>query len=203
MRHPEFLISEGLINLLYFQSLVWIAMPLYPFGSIFSVLFFWANFKFERLVLTHLTSKPSRPWSAADASAVFAGFYNLTLALVFASYYFFLNSAWPCALGGGGSSSGPFALVAGNVAWAAVREKADAARLGWLYSALSSPVLYLALAAVFLLRQLFALNRVDALQQLHTRSSEDARREIAALHQVIARNNQVISAHKGTKASDS
>jgi len=35
--------------MLYFQSLLWISMPLYPFGGVLAALLMWCNFKWEKV----------------------------------------------------------------------------------------------------------------------------------------------------------
>ena len=40
---------QGTINVLYFQSLLWISLPLYPIGSIIAPLLMYLHFKWQKV----------------------------------------------------------------------------------------------------------------------------------------------------------
>jgi len=91
--HEEFRASEGVVDLIYFQSLIWISIPLFPFGGVLSTLFLYLNFKFEKLTLTHLRSAPRATKSLGMA---YVSFLLLSVVSTTAVYYWFMVSNWDC-----------------------------------------------------------------------------------------------------------
>lgn len=40
---------SGIVEVLYFQSLLWTAMPFYPFSCMLMTLLVWGNFTFDQV----------------------------------------------------------------------------------------------------------------------------------------------------------
>lgn len=113
----EFKVSESMVNLLYFQQLALVAYPYFPYSSIFCALFFYINFKFEKVgrlhsrrgsgrstrarpshlpapqwTLSRFMQKPLKPWSAKDSGAFFIKFYLSSVIVLISSSVFFLSN---------------------------------------------------------------------------------------------------------------
>ncbi len=112
---PEFNVSSVVVNLLYFQSLVWAAIPIYPLGGFVGAIFLFCNFKYDLLVLSVYNSKPTRTYSAKDTGTFFTLFYSTTVFLLCVLGVYFLNSPFPCAKGPWSSSGIPWDLVVSTV----------------------------------------------------------------------------------------
>lgn len=199
LKHEEFRVSEGMINLLYFQSLVWISLPMYPFGSIVSAFLMYTNFKFEIKILTKYRGKPATSWNARDTSTFFSKFYNMTLLMAFASYYFFFTSSWDCETSGG-SFLGPFALTRNNRPWNAVSQKTEDLGIDWLYTLLTNPLIYISIASLAVLKYNFKNNVIFSQHRLLSITKQTCAKEIDALNRIIDRQERVISVH--TKIQD-
>jgi hypothetical protein len=55
-----------MVEVLYFQSLVWTSVPFYPFGSILSAILMIFNFKWYQFALQRLFAQPTMAISARE-----------------------------------------------------------------------------------------------------------------------------------------
>jgi hypothetical protein len=55
-----------MVEVLYFQSLVWASVPFYPFGSILSAILMMINFKWYQFSLQRLVALPTVAISARE-----------------------------------------------------------------------------------------------------------------------------------------
>lgn len=81
-----------MVNLLYFQQLVFMSFPLFPFGSIVALAMAIANFKFKKFILMTFMQKPTTPWAAKDAASFFVKFYFFTFSISAVVTVFMINN---------------------------------------------------------------------------------------------------------------
>uniref|UniRef100_A0A7S4DPD9 TMC domain-containing protein n=3 Tax=Lotharella globosa TaxID=91324 RepID=A0A7S4DPD9_9EUKA len=91
--HEEFRASEGIVDLMYFQSLVWTSIPLFPFGGILCSLFLFFNFKFEKVTLTTLRGAPR---ATKNLGMVFVTFLVFSVTSVTFIFFWFMHTRWRC-----------------------------------------------------------------------------------------------------------
>eukprot|EP00735_Rhodelphis_limneticus_P011000 TRINITY_DN4043_c0_g1::TRINITY_DN4043_c0_g1_i1::g.11884::m.11884 TRINITY_DN4043_c0_g1::TRINITY_DN4043_c0_g1_i1::g.11884 ORF type:complete len:791 (+),score=192.32,sp/Q7Z402/TMC7_HUMAN/20.04/3e-11,TMC/PF07810.8/1.5e-08,IncA/PF04156.9/0.00071,IncA/PF04156.9/1.4e+03,IncA/PF04156.9/7.6e+02,Tropomyosin_1/PF12718.2/0.0018,Tropomyosin_1/PF12718.2/7e+03,Tropomyosin_1/PF12718.2/4.4e+03,Phage_GP20/PF06810.6/0.21,Phage_GP20/PF06810.6/12,BRE1/PF08647.6/0.48,BRE1/PF08647.6/6,GAS/PF13851.1/0.038,APG6/PF04111. len=77
----KFIVSEEVIGLLYWQTILWISLPYLPYVAPISVLLMYLSFKFNKLVLVRFLARPAVAASADEARAYFLFFFNLTFTL--------------------------------------------------------------------------------------------------------------------------
>jgi len=90
VREP-FPIAQKVINLIYFQALLWLSMPYFPFIAVVAPLALHATFKFDAELLRVAMAKPSNPWSADDIGAFFFRIYFITFGVALAWNYLFIR----------------------------------------------------------------------------------------------------------------
>ncbi|CEO99155.1 unnamed protein product (mitochondrion) [Plasmodiophora brassicae] len=187
----EYSVSQNIIDLLYFQSLVWISLPLYPAGSILCVLLLFTNFKWERLKLTVFMSRPLSSWSDKNTTTFFNNFYNVTLATCLLTYMYFLNSSWSCA-----GNLGPFAGAPGNVPVNVFEAYAEQFGLSILYSIVTNVAPYLAAAVVLYALWRFRSNHQRTLERLLERTETLHLKETTALRAELDTKQKIIAAQR-------
>lgn len=57
------------INVIYFQALLWLCAPYFPYVTVFAPVALLATFKFDELLLAKAMAKPSNPWAAEEVRA--------------------------------------------------------------------------------------------------------------------------------------
>jgi hypothetical protein len=100
-KKSEFRVDQMMVNLLYFQALVFMAFPFAPYTSIVCGLLIFTNFKCDAWITFRFRKKPHRSWSARDAGSFFIKFYFITLIMsVVACHYILASTHLPksCAL---------------------------------------------------------------------------------------------------------
>eukprot|EP00753_Platysulcus_tardus_P013050 PLAT3606.3.p1 GENE.PLAT3606.3~~PLAT3606.3.p1 ORF type:complete len:852 (+),score=356.19 PLAT3606.3:57-2612(+) len=92
----KFMVERRMVDLLYFQMVVLMAFPFFPLSSILCTILFFLNFKFEKLLLESVLSKPLKPWSAKDAGSFFIKFYLISVGIAMAGVHLvLLNNGFP------------------------------------------------------------------------------------------------------------
>lgn len=82
-----------MVNLLYFQGLVFLVLPYAPLATIIILMFQFLTFKFEKMMLFKFGTKPKKEWKAQDAGAFFIKFYLITIVVTgLLSTYIFVSS---------------------------------------------------------------------------------------------------------------
>lgn len=97
----EFIVAPNMVGLLYFQTLLLMAIPLSPSTILSSCIMMLMNFKFQKLILMWVQRKPVTPWSAKDSGNFFIKFYFVTVLIyIVFMHTFLLNTHLPktCAL---------------------------------------------------------------------------------------------------------
>ena len=116
-KREEFTVSKKMVNLLYFQGLIFLTITYAPLFT-FIVLIFqvskrrnvnlclpslclhlvrsslqYSSFKFEKMMLFKFGTKPKKEWKAQDAGNFFVKFYLFTIVVTgLMSVFFFLSS---------------------------------------------------------------------------------------------------------------
>lgn len=88
----EIKVSQQLINLIYFQALVWVAIPYFPYVSVLAPIFMFLDFKFQHWRLNRLQIKPLQQTQASDLVIFIMRVYNITLLLAIAYLAYFLTA---------------------------------------------------------------------------------------------------------------
>ena len=89
-RKPEFQVANHVVGLMYSQGLIWVCLPYVPLLALLLPLMFLVNFKWERFILSTLTQKPIRPFSAKDTGRFLVLFHFLTFAIGLGALSYFL-----------------------------------------------------------------------------------------------------------------
>lgn len=141
VREP-FPTAQKVINLIYFQALLWLCAPYFPFVTVLGPLLLYATFKFDQWLLQSMMAKPADPWAADDVGAFFFRIFFTTFGVALAWYYLFLRVP-------GVHACGPHAAV--ETPWAAM--EAYIQTVGGLSSAyavlLNALVLWVVLALLW------------------------------------------------------
>ena len=78
-KREEFAVAKKMVNLLYFQGLVFLTIPYAPLFTIVILAFHFLTFKFEKMMLFKFGAKPKKEWKAQDAGGFFIKFYLVTI----------------------------------------------------------------------------------------------------------------------------
>jgi len=78
-KKDEFQVAKKMVNLLYFQGLVFLSMPFAPLFTFVVLMFQFTTFKFEKYTLFKFGTKPKKEWKAQDAGGFFIKFYLITI----------------------------------------------------------------------------------------------------------------------------
>jgi len=92
-KKEEFTVAKKMVNLLYFQGLVFLVLPYAPLFTIIVLFFQYLTFKFEKMMLFKFGTKPKKEWKAQDAGGFFIKFYLITIVVTgLLSTYLFMSS---------------------------------------------------------------------------------------------------------------
>eukprot|EP01062_Namystynia_karyoxenos_P054382 TRINITY_DN44732_c0_g1_i1.p1 TRINITY_DN44732_c0_g1~~TRINITY_DN44732_c0_g1_i1.p1 ORF type:complete len:921 (+),score=296.25 TRINITY_DN44732_c0_g1_i1:23-2764(+) len=155
-RESEFDTARKVIDLLYFQAVVWICMPFSAFAVPLSCLCLGFLFKFEVYMLAAHGKRPTRMWGARDVTSWFLTLYLATLgisAVGMAAVWRYHDAA----------RCGPFRGES-MAEWIEGQLKSDAA-LGMLLSVVLHPAMLLLAVLVVWVRGAQKGFEIDALQE--------------------------------------
>lgn len=105
---PEIKVAQQIINIIYFQALVWATFPLFPYVAFLSPVLLFLDFKFQIWKLTKFQSKPAQMTQASDIVIFIMRIYNLTLALSVIYIAYFLVEPLTHSTYSDSSICGPF-----------------------------------------------------------------------------------------------
>ncbi|GMH89531.1 hypothetical protein TrST_g11353 [Triparma strigata] len=92
-KREEFTVSKKMVNLLYFQGLIFLTISYAPLFTFIVLVFQYSSFKFEKAMLIKFGTKPKKEWKAQDAGNFFIKFYLVTIIVTgLLSVYLFLGS---------------------------------------------------------------------------------------------------------------
>ncbi|GMI17714.1 hypothetical protein TrLO_g1105 [Triparma laevis f. longispina] len=92
-KREEFTVSKKMVNLLYFQGLIFLTISYAPLFTFIILVFQYSSFKFEKVMLFKFGTKPKKEWKAQDAGNFFIKFYLITVVVTgLLSVYLFLSS---------------------------------------------------------------------------------------------------------------
>lgn len=93
----EFDIVEFMVNLLNFVMIEMVKIPFAPQILLFTPLFLYISFKWEKSVVFLYMNKPKRPMKAQKAGFVFSLFYTMSFIMIGISVvlYFFISKTFP------------------------------------------------------------------------------------------------------------
>lgn len=84
----DFNTAKKVINLIYFQALIWITVPYMPSVIPIGAVMMYIIFKFDKFYLQKFLQKPRQSWSAKDTGAFFMLFYMSTFSIALIAYYY-------------------------------------------------------------------------------------------------------------------
>ncbi len=180
----EFRASEGVVDLIYFQSLVWVSVPLFPFGGVLCTLFLYFNFKFEKYTLLYFRGAPR---ATKSLGIEFVTFLMLSVVSINAIYVWFLTVNWDCENSGLFNNRTPVDAVLAIL---------DRFNLRFVVYA----SWYCLLMLIFLILYLFSRNHNFAKQQQLKELQKLHAKESAALNKTIQRQAltlEVVHDHRG------
>eukprot|EP00347_Sterkiella_histriomuscorum_P001018 403373654 len=90
---PEYLLSDDIVWLLYFQAIVWVTLILYPFITVVIPMILFVLFKHHYFVLRNFKSKPKKSSNANDTGFFIMIFLNITFFSVSALILLFMSQS--------------------------------------------------------------------------------------------------------------
>lgn len=188
MPRPEFEVSRGVVDMIYSQTLTFVAMPFLPTIAIIGAAGAYLSFKFHRVMLVRYLQRPVQPWRPTDTSAHFVIFYMVTFAIFLVTQYYFLVVLVH------GCASGPF--PAGSTTIEAVRTRVE--RIDWLQAGINQgflePVFLWFLLTYVFTRYYVLGNQLDTVAAYLHDFSGDSQREIVSLRHIIKKQNRKLEA---------
>jgi hypothetical protein len=86
----EIKVAQQIINIIYFQALVWATFPFFPYVAFLAPILLFLDFKFQKMRLIKFQSKPAQMTQASDIVIFIMRIYNLSLALAVVYIAYFL-----------------------------------------------------------------------------------------------------------------
>lgn len=86
----EIKVAQQIINIIYFQALVWVTFPFFPYVAFLAPVLLFLDFKFQKMRLIKFQSKPAQMTQASDIVIFIMRIYNLSLALAVVYIAYFL-----------------------------------------------------------------------------------------------------------------
>lgn len=100
-----------MINLIYFQALLWLCVPYFPYVAALGPALLYATFYFDAWLLQAEMAKPTDPWSADEVGSFFFRIFFITLGIAGAWYYLFLNVPGVHSCGPHAAAETPYAVL--------------------------------------------------------------------------------------------
>jgi len=85
----EIKVSQQVINLMYFQALIWMCLPFFPYIAAVAPLLLYTDYLFQLWRLKKLQVKPAEQTQASDITIMIMRVYNITLfsGIVYLGYF--------------------------------------------------------------------------------------------------------------------
>ncbi|CAG9331345.1 unnamed protein product [Blepharisma stoltei] len=173
-------VSQQLINCIYFQALVWVTLPYFPYVAVLTPVLMFIDFKFQHWKLNKLQIKPLQQTQASDLVIFIIRVYNITLLGAIAYITFFLTADLPHKSYNNGSDlCGPFEshVSATTSIINAMTDRVVLKQL-WLYALGYAPVFW-GLVVIAIAKIFFLKNHLNVMVQYQ----DD--REMELTHQII------------------
>ena len=87
----EIKVSQQVINLIYFQGLLWITVPFFPYVVLIAPILLFIDFKFQAWKLSKLQIKPLDQTQSSEIMILIMRLFNITLVLVLFYFGYFLT----------------------------------------------------------------------------------------------------------------
>lgn len=216
-KKPPFSIANSIVELINFQSLVWASLPLFPFGSILTLLFSVVDFKFAkyRIILMHAPPK----LQMNNAGDTFLMLYNISLFLSTLTIFAFFNCPWDCMPAAyldqleaqkanpalaitAPASTGVFRDTPDGVPWTEIAKFFTDNHLGVLYTLLAHPGPYMVVVTMLFVRQAFASNVRDEETKASTKAVVEKDREMRQLRAALLQKSKLLEAQSRAVGMD-
>eukprot|EP00397_Hematodinium_sp_SG-2012_P012538 GEMP01012711.1.p1 GENE.GEMP01012711.1~~GEMP01012711.1.p1 ORF type:complete len:441 (+),score=86.13 GEMP01012711.1:1272-2594(+) len=158
---PPFEIPENVVNITYFQGLLWISMILAPFTSFVAPFLSLFSFKWMQFIITHLSDDTGASESS-DIGVLILRLFCATCAIFCVYSYLFLTYPFPHKEGCGPFKSTSREMVPYDTAASSYIGSISTENVfvNIIKAAIQTPVYYVVLAIVFFARGLFRKNKV-------------------------------------------
>jgi hypothetical protein len=87
----EIKVSQQVINLIYFQGLIWITYPYFPYVTVLAPFLLFADFKFQFWKLRALQIKPLEQTQSFEVLILIMRLFNVTMIIVLVYFGYFLT----------------------------------------------------------------------------------------------------------------
>lgn len=165
----EIKVSQQVINLIYFQGLLWITFPYFPYIMILAPFFLYIDFKFQFWKLRALQTKPLEQTQSFEIMIFIMRLLNATLVLILVYYGYFLTVSMKHSTYKLGSEDdilcGPFENLesVNTVVITKIKETIVLSQI-WDYILNYSPVFWVVLL-LCLTKILFSKNHISLLEE--------------------------------------
>jgi hypothetical protein len=161
----EIKVAQQVINIIYFQGLLWICVPFFPYVILLAPILLFLDFKFQSWRLGSLQTKPLEQTQSYDILILIMRLFNVTVLMILGYFGYFLTVEMRHGTYGSGNLCGPFPskTSANSVI---INDIEDTLVIGeiWTYFLNYSPVFWV-LIIVLVTQILFRSNRLKLLQE--------------------------------------
>ena len=184
----EIKVSQQVINLIYFQSLLWITLPYFPYVLLLAPFFLFIDFKFQSWKLYKLQIKPLEQTQSFEVIILIMRLFNLTLVLVLAYFGYFLTvEITHLTYGSKNELCGPYQdLVAANYVFIEYMKTTSGLNEIWTYFLDYSPVFWIILI-LSISRNLFMRNHLIILREYITDKEIETENQVQELQKINSR----------------
>lgn len=174
----EIRVSQQVIDLIYFQGLIWITFPFFPYIAILGPVFLYLDFKFKLMRLNYLQAKPIAQTQSSEIMIIIMRMFNLTLVFMLGYFGYFLTVNITHGTYGSGVNCGAFIsnLSANESVISAIESTVILDQI-WVYVFTYTPVFWI----IFLLcitKIIFLRNHLNILKEYY------ANKQIETEHQI-------------------
>ena len=161
----EIKVAQQVINIIYFQGLLWICIPFFPYVILLAPIFLFLDFKFQSWRLGSLQAKPLEQTQSYDILILIMRLFNITVLMILAYFGYFLTVDMEHGTYSSGKLCGPFPSKA-SANSVIINDIEDTLVIGeiWTYFLNYSPVFWV-LIIILITQILFKSNRLKLLQE--------------------------------------
>lgn len=183
----EIKVSQQVINLIYFQSLLWITFPYFPYVMILAPIFLYIDFKYQNWKLNKLQSKPLDQTQSFEVMILIMRLFNVTLIIVLAYFGYFLTVGITHGTYNTDQNCGAFLnLVPANTAVIDYMKSTVVLEQIWTYFLNYSPVFWIILLLTAT-RNFFIGNHLSLLKEYIEDKRIDTDNQIQELQKINSR----------------
>lgn len=161
----EIKVAQQVINVIYFQGLLWITFPYFPYIIVLAPVFLFTDFKFQSWRLNKLQVKPLEQTQSYDVLILIMRLFNMTVLMILVYFGYFLTVKSVHGTYATNSNCGPFEskTSANEVIIEDLRATVVISQI-WDYFLNYSPVFWV-IFIILITQNLFKRNKLQILEE--------------------------------------